>query len=605
MPSDTDGVGRYETARRFLDSLFGQVEGASAILVWTVKDGANLSHWPESVEAAARLAASADERTNVYVGCGWREKPLGAHARGDRAQIAGIPALWVDLDVAGDGHSAKKYPPSFEDARSLVRALPIPPSIIVNSGGGLHLWWRFREPWAFEDEADRTAAAYLVKQWEATVQQHAAERGWVLDSVHDLSRILRIPGTWRTKQGDPVPRYVDVEADSGTTSLRDDFEPFLVTDIHGGRQTIAPRIEVGSIILGADAQPPADRLSLLLDIEPRFEASWNHRRPDLKDGSESSYDLAVANYAAQAEWTDQEIADLIIARRRKCKADVSKALRPKYITDTITAARVSVEAARIASDAKVRADIKTVEQAQTLTELDATVDRGGGDTEIRAYLSDMFGFRVVEWAQETLHHGYFELRVIIDTKLLVIAIGDVEAVSNQRRFANAVYMYTGIWIGPFSSADWIRIIRALGRIVKVSDVGTSSRTGQMLEWIDTYAPVDRIENLTEYSTEVLMRNQPFRKSAKDKKEAGDGSLYLHAGDFTKWLGYQNIKTSRSEVLATMKILGFEMVRVSARDELGGVVSRCYWALALAALSDARSRRDEGVRVIQMCDDTHT
>lgn len=572
MPDDSDGVGRYETARRFLDSLFGQAEGAS-ILVWTVTPTAKLSHWPESIDAAARFAASADTTTNVYVGCGWREKPLGAHARGARANVAGIPALWVDLDVAGDGHSAKPYPPSFEDARALVRALPIPPSTIVNSGGGLHLWWRFREPWAFETEGERADAEDLVRRWEATVQQHAAERGYVLDSVHDLSRVLRIPGTWRTKQSDPVPRFVDIEADNGATYLREDFEPFLVTDIHGaGRQTIAPRIEIGSVVLRTDAQPPVEKLIILREIEPRFEATWLHKRPDLKDGSESSYDLAVANYAAQAEWTDQEIADLIIARRRNCKADVTKALRLDYIRDRIRHARVSVAASRVAADVQVREDIKTVEQEQTLTEMDATVERGGGSTEILAYLSDMFGVQVVRWTQATRHQGYYELHVT-GGPAPVIAIGDVESVANQKRFQNAVYMHTGRRIGPFKPADWERILRALGSVVEVSDTGTSSRTGQMLEWLEMYA--SDAPDLTEFDFEMLRSTQSFRR----KK-----SLYIHAGSFLKWIGFQGVKMSKSELLATMKLVGFEMVRVDARNEVGLRVCRAYWTAPPESLS---------------------
>lgn len=577
MP-DTDGVGRYETARRFLDCLFGPTEGA-AILVWTVTPTAKLSHWPESIEAAARFAASTPTTTNVYVGCGWREKPLGAHARGARANVAGIPALWVDLDVAGDGHSAKKYPPSFEDARALVRALPIPPSITVNSGGGLHLWWRLREPWAFETEGERADAEDLVRRWEMTVQQHAAERGYVLDSVHDLSRVLRIPGTWRSKQNDPTPRYVDIEADNGAAYLRDDFEPFLVTDIHSGRQTIAPRIEIGSVVLRSDAQPPVEKLIILREIEPRFEATWLHKRPDLKDGSESSYDLAVANYAAQAEWTDQEIADLIIARRRNCKADVSKALRLDYVKDRIRHARVSVAASKVAADVQVREDIRVVEQEQTLTELDATVERGGGATEILAYLSDMFGMQVVRWTQATRHQGYYELHVA-GGPASVIAIGDVEAVANQKRFQNAIYMHTGRRIGPFKPADWERILRALGSVVEVSDSGTSSRTGQLLEWIDMYAAES--PKMDEFAYEMLAGTQSFwRKKA----------LYVHAGSFLKWIGFQGVKMSKSELLATMKLVGFELVRADARSATGLRVCRAYWAAPAELLSGATDQSD--------------
>lgn len=567
-------LGRYETARRFLDALFGQVDDQSGLLIWTARQGVKRSHWPGSVEAAARFAAAADEQTNVYVGCGWRRHALSAHVRGDRAQIAGIPALWVDLDVAGAGHSAKTYPPSFEDARTLVAALPLPPSTVVNSGGGLHLWWRFREPWEFVDETDRAAAAELVQRWEATVQQHAAERGWTLDSVHDLPRVLRVPGTWRSKPDAPAPLFVDFESDNSTTYSPSDFEPLLVRDVFGrGRQGTAPLIEVGAFVLRPDAEPPHLKLSALCSIEPRFAASWEHKRTDLKDDSESGYDLAVANYAAQAEWTDQEIADLIIARRRKAGTDVTKALRLDYVRGRIMHARASVAAARVRSEAKVQRDIRTVELEQTLVEMEATVERGGGASEILAFLSDMLGVEVVRWTQATRHEAYYELHLVGQ---VVVAIGGVACVTSQKLFANAVYSHTGRLIGPFKVDDWARIVRALGSIVEVSDFGTANRVGQLCEWIDLYK-TDRIVELSEYDFDTLRRNRPFLKAKR---------LYLHVGDLLKWLTFQQVKISKSELLATMKLVGFESAQPKARDESGSLVGRHYWRITEELLSDA-------------------
>ena len=335
--------------------------------------------------------------------------------------------------------------------------------------------------------------------------------------------------------------------------------------------------EIGSVVLRPDAEPPLSKLIILREIEPRFEASWLHKRPDLKDGSESGYDLAVANYAAQAEWTDQEIADLIIARRRNCQADVTKALRLDYIRDRIRHARVSVAAARVAADVQVREDIKAVEQEQTLTEMDATVERGSTSTEILAYLSDMFGLQIVRWTQATRHQAFYELHL---ADRMVIAIGEVEAVTNQKRFQNAVYAHAGKLIGPFKPDDWSRILRALSSVVEVSDSGTSSRTGQLLEWLDMYAG-PRALDLTEYDFHTLTRNQPFRKG---------GNLYVHAGDFAKWLGFQNVKITKSELLATLRLVGFDLASVRARDESGGQVGRCYWTIAAETLAEAAGDR---------------
>jgi len=205
--------------------------------------------------------------------------------------------------------------------------------------------------------------------------------------------------------------------------------------------------------------------------------------------------------------------------------------------------------------------------------MDATVDRGGGATEILAYLSEMLGIEVVRWTQSTRHQAYYELHV---AGPLVIAIGEVRNVTTQKLFSNAVYAHTGRLVGPFKADDWARIVRALGTIVEVSDFGTANRVGQLCEWIDLYK-TDRVVALTEYDFDTLRRNKPFTKS---------GRLYLHVGDFLKWLTFQQVKLQKSELLASMKLVGFESAQPKARDESGALVGRHYWRITEVLLSDA-------------------
>jgi putative DNA primase/helicase len=108
--------------------------------------------------------------------------------------------------------------------------------------------------------------------------------------------------------------------------------------------------QVGALRLNQDAEPPPVKWSLLCEAEPRALAIFNHtqRTPD---GSASSYDMALANYAASAGWKDQEIADLLIAHRRAHKAK-PKANLQDYLARTIAEARSEV--ARAASLAPAR-----------------------------------------------------------------------------------------------------------------------------------------------------------------------------------------------------------------------------------------------------------
>ena len=76
---------------------------------------------------------------------------------------AGVVAFVADIDIAGPGHSdRKRYPPDQEAALAIVRALPLETTVVVHSGGGLHLWWLLREPWVFEQPDDPKAVQIIA-----------------------------------------------------------------------------------------------------------------------------------------------------------------------------------------------------------------------------------------------------------------------------------------------------------------------------------------------------------------------------------------------------------------------------------------------------------
>lgn len=106
------------------------------------------------------------------------------------------------------------------------------------------------------------------------------------------------------------------------------------------------------LILDPEASPPQDKLQALL-ANDRFRATWEMRRSEFHNGTsshdQSRYDLSLANYAVRSGWSNQEIANLIIAHRRD-HGDapvLQKAVgRPDYIPRTIAKARSSAESQR-------------------------------------------------------------------------------------------------------------------------------------------------------------------------------------------------------------------------------------------------------------------
>ncbi len=84
-----------------------------------------------------------------------------------------------------------------------------------------------------------------------------------------------------------------------------------------------------------DANLPQAKFDLLLELEPKFRASWERKRrtsKNFKDQSPSSYVISLLNYAALYEWSAEDARALIIEwRRLNCKPEevlpVSEVLR--------------------------------------------------------------------------------------------------------------------------------------------------------------------------------------------------------------------------------------------------------------------------------------
>jgi hypothetical protein len=83
----------------------------------------------EPREVMGFIAAHGNE--GVYFGCSNRK------GGGDKEHCEEIPALWADIDF-------KTIPD--ERAWELIRQFPIPPSVIVASGAGLHCYWLLEQP---------------------------------------------------------------------------------------------------------------------------------------------------------------------------------------------------------------------------------------------------------------------------------------------------------------------------------------------------------------------------------------------------------------------------------------------------------------------------
>ena len=175
--------------------------------LWLEKDGEKITMSFDVTQSAQRQAMAitavqkSDEGYNVFYGVSLTNKPFPENRRAGFKDINLQLGIWIDIDVFGGTHIGEKYPPSRESAISF---LPLKPTIIVNSGYGIHAYYLFSQALVI-GEHNRKEATERNRKFIEIVRENSKNYKESVDSVQDLSRILRMPGTFNYKIEDDKP----------------------------------------------------------------------------------------------------------------------------------------------------------------------------------------------------------------------------------------------------------------------------------------------------------------------------------------------------------------------------------------------------------------
>lgn len=161
-------------------------------------DGKTVHRWFDPSETASLLgfAAWALQRgANVYYAVGGYVPDDKGEFRRKGELAERHRCLRLDVDC-GPG---KPYPDKREGAKALaafMQALKLPNPTVVDSGGGLHVYWTF--------DRDIDLSAWL--QISARLKFACEQYGFAVDPVvtRDAARILRLPGTYNLKFNPPA-----------------------------------------------------------------------------------------------------------------------------------------------------------------------------------------------------------------------------------------------------------------------------------------------------------------------------------------------------------------------------------------------------------------
>lgn len=217
------------------------------------------------------MERSAAMRTNTFFGV----SPRFGHKQYDQAwQIRVIRVLWADIDHV-----------SVDEARAKIKAAGLPePSVIVNSGNGVHVYWILSEPYLIDDvgnpdpvyvefidqgegkkkkprkyrlegkekldldiRSNVPALSPKAQYVQDVIAGMAAKIGG--DHTQDLSRLLRVPGTKNRKDErngkTPIPCIL-VECDPDLRYSFDLFSPLAAASPEKAHREILAKVSLPS-----------------------------------------------------------------------------------------------------------------------------------------------------------------------------------------------------------------------------------------------------------------------------------------------------------------------------------------------------------------------
>jgi energy-coupling factor transporter ATP-binding protein EcfA2 len=282
-------VQQRSQTRLFLEELMRDLDG-QAVGVWHLPQ--KTGRWFTDHDKALTYVQTLPEQADVYAHVGIAPANF-PKPRAEAADLIGRLGCVADFDF-----------PDEDAARRIIERAGLEPTLLVNSGHGVHGWWLFKKPYIFRDEEDRAGDNELAKAWHRTLLTHARDLGieGKLDSVYDLARILRVPGTTNNKH----LKSNDYNEPAPVTLIASDGPRYTAHDIAAALVEIQPN---------EAAAPPVKRSANLSDedlLERMFAAKNGAKVRALWEGDTSSYgshseaDLALCCHLAF--WTQKDAA---------------------------------------------------------------------------------------------------------------------------------------------------------------------------------------------------------------------------------------------------------------------------------------------------------
>ena len=310
-PIDSTKNARIAELVNFLNQLYGKISEHHFSYLIKFKDYTKIYTFDVSDKTKLEaMAKKAVELSDSGVDIWHSVNPVNIEPtdgkRGDELAVSYQTAVVADIDIRSDAHKGdpSKFATDFDEAKSF---LPFTPSIIINSGYGLHAYYIFDSPIKITDD-NREEIKRRNNLLLDVIRQRA--NGKKIDGVGDLPRILRTPGTFNYKLGADNAPLCHIVEDSGLRFSPDQIDEKLkVLTIITPPQEVQTKLTQKNFIDYGDDNPyfKEFRIRRMLDyinvVDGEYEKwlgvgfalfnegmhfsvweQWSRTQPDFKEG---------------------------------------------------------------------------------------------------------------------------------------------------------------------------------------------------------------------------------------------------------------------------------------------------------------------------------
>lgn len=571
----------------FLGELFQGVDEGFITLVRFGESGKPISTRIPVTQPELADEYVSEHTVTLYYNVGVCSSDLGPSVRGSKKDVSAVTCLWMDIDLPKID-SKKNYPPEAH-VMSALADMPLKYSALVHTGGGLHVYWFFNEPQTFaEASAAESFEQKLSKPWSNLFKVKLARFGqYDIDSIFDVSRMMRIPGSWH-KNG---RQCVVTEANYNLRYSSDDFATYVEEiDIN----KLMPSTYIPKLFKRPDGTLNLQKLDALVYNSPNFKKTWEHKNAKLPSGSE--YDASLARHAIDAGWNDEEIANLIWAHNERHTPDrLKKLCRAVPVFGTFLSSQIAFARRKAAESKKDTsfdpeyfdpdADGPDGFEMPPSTEGGISNDSGVAVAAPPSILtrpeklqkaSKILGVPVARWIQVGRENPLFTL-VTAEGRSIRIG-GEREVVDGWTTFNRRLYSEIGQQIPDEykNKKEWNNLLRGLAMLVEVVDAPEVTTAAMAQAGVAQYLEEKRFGR--EKDRENTLR---IRRAYYDGKK-----IHVNMQDLVKHLNMHGggHKWNNVEMVSALTSLGFD--RETLHYEIDGRRSTAsYWSKDASVFQD--------------------